>query len=340
MLTPNSSASSRWAGSGLPAGHWPLVMRSRSVGVDPQVLGLAVDRRSGRAGLTAARAHPAGPRSHGALRSRRDGAADVGAGRAVEDPAHQGRGDDHAVGVPGGGGGTVRGVDAEADEHGPRAVRRARAATAHRSASSRSAGGSGRGHDAHDIEETAGAARRWPASAWLGRGGRDHQRGVQASVAGRVEVVAGLGGGQVGDDRAADPGVGELAAVAAEAAAVGVVGVGHRDQRDAAGVRPGRAGPGSRASVAPRPMAAAEACWMTGPSSIGSENGSPISTASAPRRSWRSSRPVQSAPDPAGDVGDEAGPARGAGPAEGGLNGGHGAAPSGWRRPCRRGRTG
>src|ERR1035438_2553751 len=34
--------------------------------------------------------------------------------------------------------------------------------------------------------------------------------------------------------------------------------------------------------VAPRAIAVLEACWMVRPSSIGSENGSPISTASTP----------------------------------------------------------
>ncbi len=46
--------------------------------------------------------------------------------------------------------------------------------------------------------------------------------------------------------------------------------------------------------VAPRLIAVADACWMTGPSSIGSENGSPISTASAPASVIAASRSVQS----------------------------------------------
>ncbi len=50
---------------------------------------------------------------------------------------------------------------------------------------------------------------------------------------------------------------------------------------------------------APRLIAASDACWMTGPSSIGSENGSPISTASAPASIIASSRSVQSARTPA-----------------------------------------
>ena len=51
--------------------------------------------------------------------------------------------------------------------------------------------------------------------------------------------------------------------------------------------------------VAPRLIAVADACWMTGPSTIGSENGSPISTASAPASIIAASSPVQSARIPA-----------------------------------------
>ena len=50
---------------------------------------------------------------------------------------------------------------------------------------------------------------------------------------------------------------------------------------------------------APRLIAVPEACWMTGPSSIGSEKGSPISTASAPASIIAASRSVQSGRIPA-----------------------------------------
>ena len=57
--------------------------------------------------------------------------------------------------------------------------------------------------------------------------------------------------------------------------------------------------PRMQAVLAPRLMAAAEACWMVRPSSMGSENGRPISTASAPASIMAASRRLRGRQRPA-----------------------------------------
>ena len=58
--------------------------------------------------------------------------------------------------------------------------------------------------------------------------------------------------------------------------------------------------------VAPaRERLLADASWMTGPSMTGSENGMPISMASAPASATARTTSAQSVAEPAGDVGDE-----------------------------------
>ena len=86
---------------------------------------------------------------------------------------------------------------------------------------------------------------------------------------------------QVGQDAAGDAGLDQSVGEAAVPVVVDDVVVGHHDERNLDIERP--APPASTDSgVAPPSSAACDACWITGPSITGSENGMPISIASAP----------------------------------------------------------
>ena len=183
----------------------------------------------------------------------------------------------------------------------PRSARRARAPAGR--ASARLAR---RGHAADGVEEALGRARTARRAA---PGGVDGAASSTVSIASRVRGACHgveLLERQVGQDRAGDPGGGERrrgAVVAArERRRCG------RSWRRAGPPRCPRAASSSTtdASVVPRSSARVPAAWMTGPSMIGSENGSPTSSASTPASTSAAAvvEPVVGAPGH--EVGDAA----------------------------------
>ena len=149
----------------------------------------------------------------------------------------------------------------------------------------------GHAHAGHRVDEAACPGA--DALHTLGRRRRRHQQdGVDARRIGFGRPGTDLLDREVGDDAAGDPGRGQRARHALVAGSEDKVVIGHDRDRHR-GLGPCDAVEdlvGHRARWSARTAAS----WITGPSIIGSENGMPTSTASAPAATIAASDCVQS----------------------------------------------
>ena len=131
----------------------------------------------------------------------------------------------------------------------------------------------------------------------VGRRGRGEEHGFDAGGVGGIAPTVELVERQVGDDRAVDAGVGEL----------GGEPLGTRVRRRGCNTSSRRAGCSRRAraasatifaGVAPSSSARCDASWIVRPSMTGSENGMPISMASAPASATARTTSSQAEPRP------------------------------------------